>query len=73
MPAENIKRNGSPISKMIDTTETDQFSDGGWHPDISKIESAVREILIAIGENPDRDGLLETPSRVARMYMEVFQ
>ena len=37
-----------------------------------RIETAVREILAAIGEDPDRDGLLETPSRVARMYEEVF-
>ncbi len=40
--------------------------------DIPRIEAAVREILIAIGENPDREGLLETPARVARMYAEVF-
>ena len=73
MPADNIKRNGSPISKEIDTPATDQFSDRRWHPDISKIESAVRDILSAIGEDPDRDGLSETPSRVARMYMEIFQ
>jgi len=37
-----------------------------------RIENAIKEILIAIGENPDREGLLETPSRVARMYEEVF-
>ena len=36
------------------------------------IENAVREILKAIGENPDRTGLLLTPSRVARMYKELF-
>ncbi len=40
--------------------------------DLPAIEKAVRDILIAIGENPDREGLLETPSRVARMYAEVF-
>ena len=39
--------------------------------DRPRIERAVREILIAIGENPDRDGLLDTPARVARMYEEV--
>jgi GTP cyclohydrolase I len=39
--------------------------------DLARIEKAVREILEAIGENPDRDGLLETPARVARMYAEV--
>lgn len=40
--------------------------------DNKRIEAAVREILIAVGENPDREGLLETPSRVAKMYNEVF-
>jgi GTP cyclohydrolase I len=40
--------------------------------DIGRIEKAVREILIAIGENPDREGLLDTPNRVARMYEEIF-
>jgi len=40
--------------------------------DLPRIEQAVREILLAIGEDPDRDGLLDTPGRVARMYAEVF-
>ena len=40
--------------------------------DLPKIENAVREILEAIGEDPDREGLQETPQRVARMYAEVF-
>ncbi|MBS0261978.1 MAG: GTP cyclohydrolase I FolE [Planctomycetes bacterium] len=40
--------------------------------DKPRIERAVREILLAVGENPDRDGLLETPARVARMYAELF-
>jgi len=38
--------------------------------DLARVEAAVREILTAIGEDPDRDGLLETPARVARMYAE---
>jgi GTP cyclohydrolase I len=41
--------------------------------DHDRIERAVREILTAVGEDPDREGLLETPSRVARMYAEMFQ
>ena len=40
--------------------------------DLPRIERAVREILAAVGENPDREGLRETPSRVARMYAEMF-
>ncbi|HEV2972080.1 MAG TPA: GTP cyclohydrolase I FolE [Pirellulales bacterium] len=40
--------------------------------DLPRIERAVREILAAIGENPDREGLRETPARVARMYAELF-
>ena len=40
--------------------------------DLPKIENAVRDILEAIGEDPKREGLLETPQRVARMYAEVF-
>ena len=40
--------------------------------DHDRIERAVREILLAVGEDPDRDGLVKTPSRVARMYAEVF-
>ena len=43
------------------------------HPvDHARIERAVREILTAVGEDPDREGLLETPARVARMYAEMF-
>ena len=40
--------------------------------DLERIEHAVREILAAIGEDPERDGLQDTPARVARMYAEVF-
>lgn len=40
--------------------------------DKKRIEAAVREILIAVGENPDRPGLEETPKRVANMYEEIF-
>ncbi|HEY2948470.1 MAG TPA: GTP cyclohydrolase I FolE [Micromonosporaceae bacterium] len=40
--------------------------------DLARIEKAVREILIALGEDPDREGLVRTPARVARAYAELF-
>ncbi|WP_407344660.1 GTP cyclohydrolase I FolE [Pengzhenrongella phosphoraccumulans] len=40
--------------------------------DYARVEAAVRELLIAVGEDPDREGLLETPERVARAYAETF-
>lgn len=40
--------------------------------DNKRIAAAVREILLAVGEDPDREGLRETPQRVARMYAELF-
>ncbi len=46
------------------------MSDGGF--DLPRIEHAVREMLLAVGEDPDRDGLRETPARVARAISEQF-
>ncbi len=40
--------------------------------DFDRLRAAVRELLLAVGEDPDREGLLETPDRVARMYTELF-
>ncbi len=40
--------------------------------DLERIEAAVREILAAVGEDPEREGLRATPARVARMYAEIF-
>ena len=40
--------------------------------DKQRIRAAVKELLLAVGEDPRRDGLLETPDRVARMYEEIF-
>jgi GTP cyclohydrolase I len=45
---------------------------GSHEVDLLRIERAVREILFAVGEDPDREGLRETPARVARMYRELF-
>jgi len=46
-------------------------TDAPFEVDQPRIEAAVREILAAIGEDPERDGLLKTPARVARMYAEI--
>ena len=46
-------------------------ADVGQSVDLDRIEAAVAEILVALGEDPSRDGLQETPARVARMYAEV--
>ena len=41
--------------------------------DTNSIEESVRNILIALGDNPNREGLIDTPKRVAKMYEEVFE
>jgi GTP cyclohydrolase I len=46
--------------------------ENGRDVDLARIAAAVREILLAVGEDPDREGLQETPMRVARMYAELF-
>jgi GTP cyclohydrolase I len=52
----------------------DQGTVNGSRPtvDRARAEAAVRELLIAVGEDPDREGLRETPARVARAYEEIF-
>ncbi|MBI3408678.1 MAG: GTP cyclohydrolase I FolE [Planctomycetes bacterium] len=52
-----VKNNGQALDRPIDH---------------KRIAAAVREILLAVGEDPDRDGLVDTPDRVARMYAEMF-
>ncbi len=42
-------------------------------PDLERIEHAIREIIAAVGEDPGREGLADTPARVARMYAELFE
>ncbi len=58
-------------------SESGELSESNGAPktaqvDLPRIERAVREILTAVGEDPDREGLRETPGRVARMYAELF-
>ena len=62
MSAQDANRNGAGSVAGVLTTEVD----------LARIEAAVREILLALGEDPDRDGLQRTPARVAKMYAEVF-
>jgi GTP cyclohydrolase I len=72
------KSNGTTITRRTDvgslTGELDEPSDAPAAPrvDTARIERAVREILAAVGEDPNREGLRETPGRVARMYAELF-
>lgn len=54
---------------MASTNQTDGVT---TVVDQARIERAVREILAAVGDDPDREGLKETPARVARMYAELF-
>jgi GTP cyclohydrolase IA len=59
----------------MDTCSSDTGSRADSSPvkvDLPRIERAVREILAAVGEDPDRASLVETPARVARMYAELF-
>ena len=53
--------------RSVDSSET---VDSGF--DLPRIQNAVREILLGIGEDPDREGLLDTPRRVAKAYAELF-
>jgi GTP cyclohydrolase I len=66
--------NASLLSR-IGNTPACRFLESGTPPaiDVERIERAVYEILIAVGEDPLRDGLAETPRRVARSYAELFR
>jgi GTP cyclohydrolase I len=61
------KKNSASAARTARSAHLD-----GTRVDRGRIEKAVREILSAIGEDPDREGLQETPGRVARMYAEMF-
>jgi GTP cyclohydrolase I len=62
------------ILRRSDTTDGPDGSDGRRPPGIDgdRVAAAVRELLLAIGEDPDRDGLARTPVRVAEMYGEIL-
>jgi GTP cyclohydrolase I len=57
---------------VTDAANPLQAVPAGGGVDLERIELAVREILLSIGEDPDRDGLVRTPKRVAEMYAEIF-
>jgi GTP cyclohydrolase I len=72
----NPNRDGAKSAARRAAEPSCDSDDGPGTPlagiDHGRIRRAVREILAAVGENPDREGLLETPDRVARMYAEIF-
>ncbi|MDT5139497.1 MAG: cyclohydrolase [Mycobacterium sp.] len=53
-------------------TQLDSKSDGAQAFDQLRAEAAVRELLVALGEDPEREGLRDTPARVVRAYREIF-
>jgi GTP cyclohydrolase I len=65
-----MNKPGSP--KRQDPYTPDGCDDADVTVDQERIIAAVREILLAVGEDPEREGLAETPERVARMYAEMF-
>jgi GTP cyclohydrolase I len=62
---------GIPANSVPANNRLGAAAEEGFVVDKERIARAVREILLAIGENPDRDGLVDTPNRVARMYEEI--
>jgi GTP cyclohydrolase I len=79
LPSESGNREQGSLEGELDAPDGGQSktagegcASGGWVVDLPRIERAVREILAAVGEDPNREGLQETPARVARMYAELF-
>jgi GTP cyclohydrolase I len=70
MLEKTLSKSPSPISSNGPVIVPCPISPNG--PDLARIERAVREILFAVGENPDREGLAKTPSRVAKSYAELM-
>jgi GTP cyclohydrolase I len=65
-----VVRGSLDAGTVVTTSRADGHPQGGV--DQARAEAAVRELLIAVGEDPDRSGLRETPARVARAYAEIF-
>src|SRR5436190_4357469 len=72
MPKRNGKHSQSSTLSCVEDDASDASSLNSAQIDLPRIERAVREILFAIGEDPDREGLLRTPNRVARAYGELM-
>jgi GTP cyclohydrolase I len=68
----NYDDDGAPRTGTAPAAGAGTLTQAGPGVDQPRIERAVREILLAIGEDPDRSGLAETPQRVAKAYAEVF-
>lgn len=68
--ASLMRTAGNSPAQLVPTGAHSSHRDRGV--DQPRIEAAVRELLLAIGEDPDREGLTDTPSRVARSYAELF-
>jgi GTP cyclohydrolase I len=74
MPSLKTTKSASTDAGSLpgELSDGDGRAAGGAAVDTARIERAVREILLAVGEDPGREGLRETPGRVARMYAELF-
>ncbi len=72
MSSTPIHDGTSPVSVEHTTDALSVSPNGELDANRERIAAAIREILIAIGEDPDREGLVKTPMRVARMYEELF-
>jgi GTP cyclohydrolase IA len=68
MIAETVRR--VPVGNGAGGTTAARLTRGGV--DLARVERGVRELLLGLGEDPDREGLLDTPSRVARAYVELL-
>ncbi len=62
-----------PDETLVQLEEDSTNLLSGQAVDLTRITHAVREILLALGEDPDRDGLVDTPKRVAKAYAELFR
>ena len=70
LPPDSV---GSLMDEMDEPTPALEGTGNSGTVDLHRLERAVREILFAVGEDPDREGLRETPARVGRMYAELFR